>query len=36
MAEVYAGTDGQERFLRDFVKVWDKVMNLDRYDLKPN
>ena len=36
VAEVYAGTDGQERFLRDFVKVWDKVMNLDRYDLKPN
>ncbi|WP_449411596.1 catalase/peroxidase HPI [Methylobacterium komagatae] len=34
VAEVYAGTDGQERFLRDFVKVWDKVMNLDRYDLK--
>ncbi|WP_342164363.1 catalase/peroxidase HPI [Methylobacterium sp. SD21] len=36
VAEVYAGTDGQERFLRDFVKVWDKVMNLDRYDLKLN
>ncbi len=34
VAEVYAGADGQERFLRDFVKVWDKVMNLDRYDLK--
>ncbi len=36
VAEVYAGTDGQERFLRDFVKAWDKVMNLDRYDLRPN
>ncbi|MCJ2013578.1 catalase/peroxidase HPI [Methylobacterium sp. J-076] len=34
VAEVYAGTDGQERFLRDFVKAWDKVMTLDRYDLK--
>ncbi|GJE40213.1 catalase/peroxidase HPI [Methylobacterium persicinum] len=34
VAEVYAGADGQERFLRDFVKVWDKVMTLDRYDLK--
>jgi catalase-peroxidase len=34
VAEVYAGTDGQDRFLSDFVKVWDKVMTLDRYDLK--
>jgi catalase-peroxidase len=34
VAEVYAAADGQERFLRDFVKVWDKVMNLGRYDLK--
>ncbi|MGX9983117.1 catalase/peroxidase HPI [Methylobacterium fujisawaense] len=36
VAEVYAGHDGRERFVRDFVKAWDKVMTLDRYDLKPN
>lgn len=34
IAEVYAQTDSQERMVRDFVKVWDKVMNLDRFDLK--
>ncbi|WP_342149237.1 catalase/peroxidase HPI [Methylorubrum sp. SB2] len=34
VTEVYAGTDGHERFVRDFVKVWDKVMNLDRFDLR--
>ncbi|GAA0890658.1 catalase/peroxidase HPI [Fulvivirga kasyanovii] len=33
-AEVYACSDAQERFIKDFVKVWDKVMNLDRFDLK--
>ncbi len=33
IAEVYASADGQARFVRDFVKVWDKVMTLDRYDL---
>ncbi|WP_143961716.1 catalase/peroxidase HPI [Litoribacter populi] len=33
-AEVYACNDGQERFVKDFVKAWDKVMNLDRFDLK--
>ncbi|UII35126.1 catalase/peroxidase HPI [Fulvivirga ulvae] len=32
-AEVYACSDAQERFVNDFVKVWDKVMNLDRFDL---
>ncbi len=32
VAEVYAGNDGQVRFVRDFVKVWDKVMMLDRYE----
>ena len=32
VAEVYAGSDGQARFVRDFVKVWDKVMMLDRFD----
>ncbi len=33
IAEVYACADSQEKFVRDFVAVWDKVMNLDRFDL---
>ncbi|MEU4477592.1 catalase/peroxidase HPI [Micromonospora sp. NPDC023966] len=33
IAEVYASRDGQEKFVRDFVAAWVKVMNLDRYDL---
>lgn len=33
IAEVYACEDAQERFMRDFVAVWIKVMNLDRFDL---
>ncbi len=33
IAEVYGCHDAQERFVRDFVAVWDKVMNLDRFDL---
>jgi catalase-peroxidase len=33
LAEVYACDDSQEKFLRDFVAAWDKVMNLDRFDL---
>jgi catalase-peroxidase len=33
LAEVYACEDSQEKFLHDFVTVWDKVMNLDRFDL---
>ncbi len=33
LAEVYASSDSQEVFVRDFVKAWHKVMNLDRYDL---
>jgi catalase-peroxidase len=33
IAEVYASDDSQEKFLRDFVSAWDKVMNLDRFDL---
>ncbi|MCL4287450.1 MAG: catalase-peroxidase, partial [Thermoleophilia bacterium] len=33
IAEVYAGEDGEERFIGDFVAAWDKVMNLDRFDL---
>ncbi|MCC7142327.1 MAG: catalase/peroxidase HPI [Candidatus Eisenbacteria bacterium] len=32
-AEVYAGSDGQEMFVKDFVNAWSKVMNLDRFDL---
>jgi catalase-peroxidase len=33
LAEVYACADAQEMFVRDFVAAWDKVMNLDRFDL---
>jgi catalase-peroxidase len=32
-AEIYAAADAQEKFVRDFVAAWDKVMNLDRFDL---
>ncbi|MDV3310370.1 MAG: catalase/peroxidase HPI [Cyclobacteriaceae bacterium] len=31
LAEVYACSDGEEKFVRDFVAAWDKVMNLDRF-----
>ncbi|MDR3772083.1 MAG: catalase/peroxidase HPI [Terracidiphilus sp.] len=34
LAEVYASSDGQQAFVRDFVAAWSKVMNLDRFDLK--
>jgi catalase-peroxidase len=34
LAEVYASSDGQEEFVREFVAAWSKVMNLDRFDLK--
>lgn len=33
-AEVYGCTDGEEKFVHDFVAAWNKVMNLDRFDLK--
>lgn len=33
IAEVYASRDGQEKFVKDFVAAWTKVMNLDRFDL---
>jgi catalase-peroxidase len=33
ISEVYAQDDSKERFVRDFVKAWTKVMNLDRFDL---
>ena len=34
IAEVYAAQDGHEKMIRDFVKAWAKVMDLDRFDLK--
>jgi len=34
VAEVYAGSDGHVRFVKDFVKVWDKLMMLDRYETR--
>jgi catalase-peroxidase len=35
ISEVYASVDGQEKFIRDFVTAWVKVMELDRFDLDP-
>jgi catalase-peroxidase len=34
LAEVYASSDGQQEFVHDFVAAWNKVMNLDRFDLQ--
>ena len=34
LAEVYGADDAQDKFVRDFVAAWDKVMNLDRFDLR--
>jgi catalase-peroxidase len=34
VVEVYAAEDGKEKFARDFVSAWNKVMTLDRFDLK--
>ncbi|MFF2214040.1 catalase/peroxidase HPI [Streptomyces antibioticus] len=34
LSEVYASQDAGEKFVRDFVAAWDKVMNLDRFDLR--
>ena len=34
ISEAYACDDGNEMFVRDFVAAWDKVMNLDRFDLE--
>jgi catalase-peroxidase len=34
IAEVYASEDSQDKFLKDFIAAWNKVMNLDRFDLK--
>ncbi|OKS85396.1 catalase/peroxidase HPI [Mucilaginibacter polytrichastri] len=33
VAEVYASADAQDQFVKDFIAVWNKVMNLDRFDL---
>jgi catalase-peroxidase len=32
-AEVYAGADAKEKFAKDFVAAWNKVMNADRFDI---
>lgn len=34
VAEVYGSSDGKDKFVKDFVTAWNKVMNLDRFDLK--
>lgn len=34
VSEVYGSADGAQRFVRDFAAAWDKVMNLDRFDIK--
>ena len=36
ISEVYAAQDAKDKFVRDFVAAWVKVMNLDRYDLDPS
>ncbi len=36
ISEVYASADAQKKFVNDFVAVWNKVMNLDRFDLEPS
>jgi catalase-peroxidase len=33
IAEVYGSADAQEKFVKDFVAAWNKVMNLDRFDI---
>ena len=33
LAEVYGSEDSQEKFVHDFVAAWNKIMNLDRFDL---
>jgi catalase-peroxidase len=34
LAEVYASSDAQGKFVQDFIAAWSKVMNLDRFDLR--
>jgi len=36
LAEVYGASDAKEKFVKDFVAAWTKVMNLDRFDLVAN
>jgi len=36
IAEVYASEDAQQKFVKDFIHVWNKLMNLDRFDLAPD
>ena len=36
LAEVYACEDSSEKFVKDFIAAWVKVMNSDRFDLKLN
>ena len=36
LGEVYAADDAQEKFVRDFVRAWDKVMMLDRFEVSQN
>jgi len=33
LSEVYGSSDGQKKFVHDFVAAWNKVMNLDRFDV---
>jgi len=33
ITEVYASSDSEEKFVKDFVAAWEKVMNLDRFDI---
>jgi catalase-peroxidase len=33
VAEVYGSSDAKEKFVKDFIAAWNKVMNLDRFDL---
>jgi catalase-peroxidase len=33
LAEVYGSADASEKFIHDFIAAWNKVMNLDRFDL---
>ena len=35
LAEVYGSNDAEKKFVEDFIAAWNKVMNLDRFDLKP-
>ena len=33
LSEVYAADDSKDKFVADFISAWDKVMNLDRFDI---